>query len=95
MKSNVADSYPIQQSFDFGGLGVDWKNDGPTTESRFAVIHHPMVAHALAAPLHRHHKEDEYSYVIHGKLGVLLGDQVVIAETGRWVVKPREQWHTF
>jgi len=82
-------------SFDFGGLGVDWRIDGAEAGGRFSVVHHPMAPRALAAPLHRHHNEDEYSYVIRGRLGALLGDDVVVAEPGMWVHKPREQWHTF
>ena len=81
--------------FDFGGLGVRWKIDGPATQGRFSVVHHPIAPHALAAPLHYHHNEDEYSYVLRGTLGALLGDDVVMARAGTWVVKPREQWHTF
>ncbi len=84
-----------EESFDFGGLGVDWKIDGPITQSRFAVVHHPMAPHALAAPLHRHTHEDEYSFVLRGTLGALLGDEVVTANPGTWVIKPRGQWHTF
>jgi len=84
-----------EEVFDFGGLGVEWKIDGAETEGRFSVVHHPIAARALAAPLHRHHEEDEYSYVLSGKLGALLGDQVVIAGPGSWVFKPRGQWHTF
>jgi len=49
----------------------------------------------LAAPLHRHSREDEYSYVLSGRLGALLGDEVVIGEPGDLVFKPRGQWHTF
>ncbi len=82
-------------AFDFGGLGVEWKFDGPETGGRFAVVHHPMGPRALAAPLHFHHDEDEYSYVLEGTLGALLGDEVVTAEPGTWVAKPRGQWHTF
>lgn len=81
--------------FDFGGLGVHWKIAGKATASRFAVVHHPMAPHALAAPLHRHHNEDEYSYVLRGTLGALLAGKVVTAEPGTWVFKPRGQWHTF
>jgi mannose-6-phosphate isomerase-like protein (cupin superfamily) len=83
------------ESFDFGGLGVDWKIDADRTERRFSVVHHPMAPRALAAPLHRHHREDEYSYVLQGTLGALLGDEVVTAGSGTWVKKPRGQWHTF
>lgn len=91
----AATNNATEEFFDFGGLGVNWKIDGPTTGERFAVVHHPMAPHALAAPLHRHHNEDEYSYVIRGTLGALLGDEVVIATPGKWVLKPRGQWHTF
>ena len=80
---------------DFGGLGVRWTIDGPQTHGQFSIVHHPLAPKALAAPLHYHHREDEYSYVLHGRLGALLGDDVVVAEPGTWVFKPRHQWHTF
>ncbi|HSK72227.1 MAG TPA: cupin domain-containing protein, partial [Pyrinomonadaceae bacterium] len=83
------------ESFDFGGLGIEWKIDGIETGKNFAVVHHPIAPHALAAPMHFHHNEDEYSYVIKGKLGAMLGDDVVTAGPGTWVHKPRLQWHTF
>ncbi len=83
------------KSFDFGGLGVQWKVDGADTGKRFSIVHHPMAPRALAAPLHYHHNEDELSYVLKGRLGALLGDEVVTAEAGSWVFKPRHQWHTF
>ena len=54
-----------------------------------------MAPRVLAAPLHRHHREDEYSYVLTGTMGGLLGDDVVTAVPGTWVFKPRNQWHTF
>jgi mannose-6-phosphate isomerase-like protein (cupin superfamily) len=81
--------------FDFGGLSVQWKVYGRDTQGRFSVVHHPIEPHALAAPLHYHHNEDELSFVLRGRLGALLGEDVVTAETGCWVFKPREQWHTF
>jgi mannose-6-phosphate isomerase-like protein (cupin superfamily) len=82
-------------AYNFGGLGVRWKIDGPHSGGRFAVVHHPIAPRALAAPLHYHHNEDEYSYVLEGELGALLGDEVVTAGPGTWVFKPRRQWHTF
>jgi quercetin dioxygenase-like cupin family protein len=69
-------------SFDCGGLGVRWKIDGRLTDQLFAVVHHFLAPHALAAPLHYHRKEDEMSYVLTGKLGALLGEEVVIAHPG-------------
>ena len=54
-----------------------------------------MSALALAAPLHRHAREDEYSYVLEGSMGALLGDEELVAGPGDLVFKPRNQWHTF
>ncbi len=80
---------------DFGGFGIHWKIDGADSDERFSVVHHPIAPRTLAAPLHYHHNEDEYSYVLEGTLGALLGDDVLEAGPGTWVFKPRGQWHTF
>jgi mannose-6-phosphate isomerase-like protein (cupin superfamily) len=69
--------------------------DGAEAGDRFSLVEHPMSAHALAAPMHRHAREDEYSYVLEGSIGALLGDSVVIGQPGDLVFKPRNQWHTF
>ena len=79
-----------------GSIGVRFMIDGDETPDRgFSLVEHPMSPHALAAPLHRHTREDEYSYVLQGKMGALLGDVVVVAKAGDLVHKPRNQWHTF
>lgn len=67
----------------------------PGTGDSFSIVHHPIAPRALAAPLHRHRNEDELSYVLTGRLGALLGDEVVAAGPGAWVFKPRGQRHTF
>jgi uncharacterized cupin superfamily protein len=54
-----------------------------------------MSARALGAPLHRHTHEDEYSYVLEGRVGALLGESVVVGGRGDLIFKPRQQWHTF
>lgn len=82
-------------SVDFGGFGVVWKIEGSETAGRFSVVEHPIAPRTLASPRHLHHKEDEYSFVLEGMLGALLGDEVVLATAGSWVFKPRGQWHTF
>ena len=61
----------------------------------FSLVEHPMPPRRLAAPIHKHSREDEYSYVLEGRMGALLGDDVVYAEAGDTVFKPRDQWHTF
>ena len=78
-----------------GSIGVRFMIDGDEAGARFSLVEHPMSPRALAAPLHRHHREDEYSYVIEGRLGALLGDEVLTAGPGDLVFKPRNQWHTF
>src|SRR5476651_1968703 len=78
-----------------GSIGVRFMIDGEKTDGGFALVEHPMSAHALAAPLHRHSREDEYSYVVEGRVGALLGDEVVLGTPGDLIFKPRNQWHTF
>jgi mannose-6-phosphate isomerase-like protein (cupin superfamily) len=78
-----------------GSIGVRFMLDGPESAERFSLVEHPMSARALAAPLHRHNNEDEYSYVIEGRMGALLGDEHLEAGPGDLVHKPRGQWHTF
>jgi mannose-6-phosphate isomerase-like protein (cupin superfamily) len=78
-----------------GSIGVRFMVPGADTAERFSLVEHPMSPRALAAPLHRHNREDEYSYVLTGRMGALLGDDVVEAGPGDLVYKPRGQWHTF
>ena len=78
-----------------GSIGVRFMIDGDEAGQRFSLVEHPMSARALAAPVHRHTREDEYSYVLEGRMGALLGDDVVTAGPGDLVFKPRNQWHTF
>jgi mannose-6-phosphate isomerase-like protein (cupin superfamily) len=78
-----------------GSIGVRFMIDGEETAGGFSLVEHPMGPRALAAPLHRHAHEDEYSYVLEGRMGALLGDEVLEAGPGDLVFKPRNQWHTF
>src|SRR5262245_54353577 len=78
-----------------GSIGVRFMIDGSEAGERFSLVEHPLSPRALAAPLHLHTREDEYSFVLEGRLGALLGDDVVEAGPGDLVFKPRNQWHTF
>jgi mannose-6-phosphate isomerase-like protein (cupin superfamily) len=78
-----------------GSIGVRFMIDGSECDERFSLVEHPMSARALAAPLHRHNNEDEYSFVLEGRMGALLGDEHLEARPGELVHKPRGQWHTF
>jgi mannose-6-phosphate isomerase-like protein (cupin superfamily) len=69
--------------------------DRADTDGRLTVIEHTVAPGVLAGPLHHHSREDEYSYVLEGRLGAVLGDEEVVAGPGDLVFKPRGQWHTF
>src|SRR5438067_5661976 len=78
-----------------GSIGVRFLIDGSETAERFSLVEHQMSPRALAAPLHLHTREDEYSFVLQGRMGALLGDEAIEAGPGDLIFKPRNQWHTF
>jgi len=78
-----------------GGLGVRFMVSGEESGGGFALVEHPLAPRALAAPMHRHSREDEYSFILEGRVGAKLGDEVVFGEPGDFIFKPRDQWHTF
>jgi mannose-6-phosphate isomerase-like protein (cupin superfamily) len=80
---------------DLGSVGVRFVARATQTGAAFSVVEHPIPPYSLVAPMHRHSHEDEYSYVIEGRLGAKLGEKVVYADAGELVSKPRGQWHTF
>jgi mannose-6-phosphate isomerase-like protein (cupin superfamily) len=83
------------ESIELGGMGVRFMVDGEESGGGFSLVEHPIAPRALCAPMHRHANEDEYSYVLEGRMGAKLGDEVVLADPGDLVFKPRKQWHTF
>jgi mannose-6-phosphate isomerase-like protein (cupin superfamily) len=76
-------------------IGVRLMIPAADSDGRLSLVEHPIPPRALAAPLHRHNREDEYSFIVAGRMGALLGDEVVEAGPGDLVYKPRGQWHTF
>jgi quercetin dioxygenase-like cupin family protein len=78
-----------------GGCDARFLIDGEDAGNRFALVEHPLRPRALAAPMHQHHREDEYSFVLEGRMGALLGEDVIIGNPGDLIFKPRNQWHTF
>src|SRR5918998_1081798 len=49
----------------------------------------------LGAPVHTHSREDEYSYVLEGAIGVQVGDEDFYLREGDLVLKPRGVPHAF
>jgi mannose-6-phosphate isomerase-like protein (cupin superfamily) len=80
---------------DFPVLGNRYVLRGAGTDGRFALIEHTIAPRALAAPTHTHEHEDEYSFVLSGRMGAQIGDDVVEAGPGELVVKPRGVPHAF
>ncbi len=83
------------KAVDLQSVGVRFMTYTEETGGGFSLVEHPIPPKTLVAPLHKHSREDEYSFVVEGRMGALLGDDVVHAEEGDLAFKPRGQWHTF
>jgi mannose-6-phosphate isomerase-like protein (cupin superfamily) len=83
------------KTVDLGSVGVRFMAWAQETGGGFSLVEHPIPPRTLVAPVHRHSREDEYSFVLEGRMGALLGGDVIYAEAGELAFKPREQWHTF
>jgi quercetin dioxygenase-like cupin family protein len=78
-----------------GGLGVRFMIGADESGGGFALVEHPIAPRVLAAPMHTHRYEDEYTYVLEGEVGVQVGEEVRIATPGDLVFKPRSIPHAF
>ena len=80
---------------DFPGLGTRYMLRGEDTDGQFALLEHTIPPRTLAAPTHTHEHEDEFSYVLAGRVTVQVGDEVIEAGPGELVAKPRGLPHAF
>src|SRR5918994_956727 len=80
---------------ELGGCDARFLVWGEESGGGFSLVEHPIPPRSLCAPLHRHDGVDEYSFVLEGRMGALLGDEVIYADAGELAFKPRDQWHTF
>ena len=64
-------------------------------DANVAIVEHTLPPHTLAAPLHRHSREDEISYVVEGEMTVLADGEISTVPADECVVKGRDVWHTF
>jgi mannose-6-phosphate isomerase-like protein (cupin superfamily) len=80
---------------DLRTLGNRYLLKGEQTDGRFALIEHTIPPRGLAAPTHTHTHEDEYSFVLSGRMGAMIGDEIVEAGPGELVLKPRGIPHAF
>ena len=83
------------ESVQIGSMGVRFMIDGERSGGGFSLVEHPIAPRALAAPMHVHEHEDEYSYILEGEVGVQVGDEVLVGRPGDLIFKPRGVWHAF
>lgn len=70
------------------------KATAEATGGRVAVIHHDGPKGA-GSPLHVHHRENEWFYVLDGELTIWVDGQVTRAPAGSFVFGPQDTPHTF
>jgi quercetin dioxygenase-like cupin family protein len=78
----------------FLGLLATIKASSESTAGRVALIEH-LAPRGTGSPLHVHHNEDEWFYVLEGELTFWVGGQVSTATAGAFVYGPRDIPHTF
>jgi quercetin dioxygenase-like cupin family protein len=78
----------------FLGTLATVKASARTTAGRVAVIEH-LAPRGTGSPLHVHHREDEWFYIVDGELTLWVGGQVITAPSGSFVYGPRDVPHTF
>ena len=69
--------------------------DSKSWGGHLGVVEHLLAPHSIAAPMHRHSREDEFSFILEGRVWAQFGDEEHVAEVGDLVFKPRGEWHTF
>lgn len=77
----------------FGSLAII-KASAATTDGRVAIIE-TLAPQGAGSPLHIHHREDEWFYVIEGNLTFWVGGRIIEAPAGSFVYGPRDIPHTF
>ena len=77
-----------------GPLGVITKIPGTATNRVISIVEHPVAARILVPP-HVHQDHDEWSYILEGRIGARVGDDEFIADTGSYILKPRQIPHVF
>ena len=87
------------EGFDYGALNIPgnlvWvKLASADTDGRCSIVEghaEPMAG----PPLHRHHREDEWFYVLEGEFRFVVDGQEILAGEGCSVFAPRGSAHTF
>lgn len=78
-----------------GPIGAVLLAGGEATAGSVSIVIHPLAPRALGAPVHTHHNEDEWTYVLDGEVGFELGGETVTVRPGDLVLQPRGIPHAF
>jgi quercetin dioxygenase-like cupin family protein len=78
----------------FMGALATIKASAEGTGGRVAVIQH-AAPHNSGSPLHVHHRENEWFYVLEGELTIWADGHVIRAPEGSFVFGPQDTPHTF
>lgn len=78
-----------------GPLGALLLAGAEATEGVASFVVHPMAPRILGSPVHTHTREDEWTFVLEGRVGVQVGREVVEAGPGDLLLKPRGVAHAF
>ena len=85
----------VNQTVHFRALGTTYKVLSESVGGTAAIVEHTLEAKSLGAPMHKHTRENEVSYVLEGELSVIQNGEVQTARPGQFIVKPMEMFHTF
>ena len=89
--TNAARIGPTDGDFTFN---TRFMLEGESTDGRVCILEHVFAPGVLGGPVHIHHREDEYTYVLAGRPTFWFDGEELVAEPGDLVLKPRDQWHT-
>jgi mannose-6-phosphate isomerase-like protein (cupin superfamily) len=78
----------------FMGALATVKASAEQTGGRVSVIHHLAPA-GSGSPLHVHHRENEWFYILGGELTIWVGGEEIRAPAGSFVFGPQGSPHTF
>ena len=78
----------------FLGQLVTIKASAETTAGRVGITE-TLGPRGSGSPLHIHHDEDEWFYVLEGELTLWVGGETIVASAGSFVYGPRGIPHTF
>jgi quercetin dioxygenase-like cupin family protein len=67
---------------------------GEDTNGTLSALELTITPGSIVVP-HTHSREDEVTFVLEGEIGARVGEHIVVAPAGSYVLKPRNIPHTF